>query len=74
MTNFITHTPAEFAIVFPRARGRAGAIRFVSCETSPKTIVHADDVPVAPGERAIEVGYTNASRSRKVTRFAIVAV
>lgn len=68
-----TYTPAEFAAAFPRARAHETATSFIAVEHHPKQRPDVADL-IPAGHDAIQVGYTNASRSRTVTRFAIVPV
>lgn len=65
-------TTAEFAAEFPRARAHDAAIRYVAVHSHPDTIVKPSQIEVQDGEAAVQVGYTNKSRSKKITRFAIV--
>ena len=69
----ITYTPDEFAAEFPKANGHIAALRYVAIHTHPRHIVRASDIAVRDGEAAVEVGYTNKSRSKKIVRFAIVS-
>lgn len=66
-----TYTPAEFAASFPRARNYDGAISYIAIEHNPK------DRDITNQAEAfglvVELGRTNVSRSKTVTRFAVVS-
>lgn len=71
---FTAYNPAEFATAFPRAAGCDHAEMFIAVEHSAKIFrveVPADMIP--SGMKAVQVGYTNRSKTKRVTRFAIVA-
>lgn len=67
-------TPAEFAARFPRARAHEGAATYVIVEHAPRAVSAATkEAEIAAAGRPItQVGYTNASRSKTITRFAVL--
>lgn len=70
--NIRTITPAEFAAEFPRARAGENAASYAIVEHHPREFVDAGSVECPEGHQAVVVGYTNTSRSKKVTRIAFV--
>lgn len=78
MTTQTTMTPAKYAATFPRARGADNALRYVVVDHHPDAWQRAADAAeaearLADGEELVQVGYTNKSRTKKITRYAVVA-
>lgn len=72
---FTTYTPAEFAASFPRARADERAVRYLSIEHNPRDFseVEAAAASTVCGDLSvIKIGYTNKSRSKTTSRYAII--